>query len=179
MLTQEYEPTLGHHFIKRLQDEGILLQNLTQNIDDLEIKAGVSEEKLLQAHGHSRTAHCIDCNKQADIKEWKELAAKEVPMRCKECEGLIKPDIVFFGEQLPESFFSAPATMKKADLAIIIGTSLQVNPFAYLAQLIPKSAPIVLINRDDVVHRKDLKLWMEGDIQDNVAKLMQAIGWKQ
>jgi|NOAtaT_7_FD_contig_21_858384_length_370_multi_3_in_0_out_0_1 NAD-dependent SIR2 family protein deacetylase len=59
MLTKDYEPTLGHKFIKRLQDEGVLLMNMTQNIDDLEIKAGLKEEKLLQAHGHSRSAHCI------------------------------------------------------------------------------------------------------------------------
>lgn len=50
--------------------------NMTQNIDDLEIMAGVKEDKLLQAHGHSRSAHCIDCRGDADIKAWKEKAAK-------------------------------------------------------------------------------------------------------
>lgn len=59
LLSGNFEPTLGHHFIKKLQDEDILLMNMTQNIDDLEIKAGLKEEKLLQAHGHSRSAHCI------------------------------------------------------------------------------------------------------------------------
>ena len=67
LLTAEYEPTLGHRFIKKLQDEDILLMNMTQNIDDLEIKAGVKEDKLLQAHGHSRSAHCVSCKTQANI----------------------------------------------------------------------------------------------------------------
>lgn len=74
LLTKDFEPTLGHKFIKKLQDEEVLLMNLTQNIDDLEIKAGVHEDKLLQAHGHSRSAHCISCKKEADIDAWKKEA---------------------------------------------------------------------------------------------------------
>lgn len=80
-------------------------------------------------------------------------------MNCK-CGGLVKPDIVFFGEQLPKSFYSAPQIVGKADLAIIIGTSLKVNPFAYLAQIIPPEAPVILINRDDVLGDKNRKLWL-------------------
>lgn len=64
-----------------------------------------------------------------------------------ECGGLTKPDIVFFGEQLPKEFFKAPELVGKCDIAIIIGTSLKVMPFAYLAQIIPAQVPIVLINR--------------------------------
>ena len=45
--------------------------NLTQNIDDLEIKAGIPEDKLIQAHGHSRSAHCIGCKKESSIAKWK------------------------------------------------------------------------------------------------------------
>jgi NAD-dependent SIR2 family protein deacetylase len=60
-LSGEYNPTIGHKFIKKLEDEGILEKNLTQNIDDLESKAGISATKLLQAHGHARSAHCIAC----------------------------------------------------------------------------------------------------------------------
>ena len=62
---------LKHHFIKKLHDQGLLHMNLTQNIDDLEIKAGIPEHKLIQAHGHSRSAHCIGCKKEASIEKWK------------------------------------------------------------------------------------------------------------
>lgn len=135
----------------------------------------MKEEKLLQAHGHSRSAHCIECHKEADIAQWKEKAAKEEADHCA-CGGLVKPDIVFFGEQLPQAFFAAPKIVSKCDLAIIIGTSLKVNPFAYLAQIIPKEVPVVLINREDVLQR-DRKLWLEGDIQENVEKVMKGVGW--
>lgn len=61
LLTGDYTPTLGHKFITRMHEEGMLEINLTQNIDDLEIKAGLPAEKLLQAHGHARSAHCMEC----------------------------------------------------------------------------------------------------------------------
>ena len=72
--------------------------NLTQNIDDLEIKAGIPEDKLIQAHGHSRSAHCIGCKKESSIAKWKQFAAKEEALQCEQCNALVKPDIVFFGE---------------------------------------------------------------------------------
>lgn len=58
----------------------------------------------------------------------------------------------------------------------MIGTSLKVNPFAYLAQIIPSDVPVVLINREDVMDRNN-KLWLEGDIQENIEKIMKAAGW--
>jgi len=71
-------------------------------------------------------------------------------MTC-ECGQYVKPDIVFFGEQLPAKFFAAPQIIEQCDLAIIIGTSLKVMPFAYLAQMIPNNVPVLLINREDVL----------------------------
>ena len=71
LLTAEFQPTAGHHFIKKMNENGMLYMNLTQNIDDLEVKAGLPLEKIIQAHGHSRSAHCVSCNAEADIKLWK------------------------------------------------------------------------------------------------------------
>jgi hypothetical protein len=103
--------------------------NMTQNIDDLEVKAGLPLDKVIQAHGHTREAHCTECKKEQDILKWKELADKEEPMFCSSCEkGIVKPDIIFFGEQLPERFFSAPKLVGEADLVFVIGTSLRVAP---------------------------------------------------
>ena len=59
----------AHHFIKELDDRNQLLLNFTQNIDGLELLAGLSEDKLIQAHGHMRTAHCIDCQKECSFEE--------------------------------------------------------------------------------------------------------------
>ena len=67
-------------------------------------------------------------------------------MKC-ECGGLCKPDIVFFGESLPENFFKNVALLKKADLAFIMGTSLMVAPFNYFAETFLKNVPLVCINK--------------------------------
>ena len=98
-------------------------------------------------------------------------------MKC-ECEGLIKPDIVFFGEQLPKSFQTAPALMKTADLVFIIGTSLAVMPFAYLPFMIDPKVPVVLINNTDSLPQRSDKLWLDGNIEDNVKTIVEKLDWK-
>ena len=65
------QPTFAHHFSKLLEDKGMLLRNYTQNIDTLERVAGVSGEKLVEAHGSFSGAHCIDCKKEHTIDEIK------------------------------------------------------------------------------------------------------------
>ena len=70
----------------------------------MEIKAGLPEEKLTQAHGHYRTAKCIECKIKHSMEEFKKYVEKNEIFKCK-CGGLIKPDIVFFGEALPQDFY--------------------------------------------------------------------------
>ena len=98
-------------------------------------------------------------------------------MKC-ECEGLVKPDIVFFGEQLPKSFHTAPALMQKADLVTIMGTALAVMPFAFLPQLIEKTVPVVLIHNTDSLPQRPDKLWMDGSIEDSVKIIFEKLEWK-
>lgn len=73
-------------------------------------------------------------------------------LKCENCDNLVKPDIVFFGEQLPNDFFKAISTLKQCDLAIVMGTSLTVQPFASLVDLIQEEVPLVLINRENPVY---------------------------
>jgi NAD-dependent deacetylase sirtuin 2 len=140
-----YKPTLAHKLIKALEDSGKLLANFTQNIDGLERIVGVSEDKLIEAHGTFSTATCRSCPLKYDsdyIK--KQIFEDEIP-KCK-CGGIVKPDIVFFGESLPSKFFSRLSDLSDSDLLIIMGTSLQVNPFASLVSRVHKSCPRILVN---------------------------------
>jgi len=122
-------PTLTHSFIKLLHDKGVLLRNYTQNIDGLEVLAGVPEEKIIECHGNFRSACCCDCGKTADIEHVRKSIVEDVtPPYCKSCGGLTKPDIVFFGEDLPGYFHrNIRGDTRAADLLITIGTSLQVS----------------------------------------------------
>lgn len=108
--------------------------------------------------------------------------ADRIP-HCPICTGVIKPDIVFFGEQLPQRFFLHMVDFPMADLLIIIGTSLEVEPFASLSQASRRSVPRVLINRELVGpfawqprHNDVVQL---GDIISGVEILVKALGWTE
>lgn len=72
---------------------------------------------------------------------------------------------MFFGEQLPVQFHEAPGHVKEADLVFIIGTSLAVYPFAFLAHSVPNEVPVILINNDDSLPQRKEKVWLNGDLQ--------------
>jgi NAD+-dependent protein deacetylase sirtuin 2 len=134
-----------------LQDKGLLLRHYTQNIDTLERIAGIEHEKLVEAHGTFYSNHCVDCDEEFSM-EWakKEIFADNVPA-CTKCNGIVKPDIVFFGENLPEKFYVLPhQDFKQCDLLIIMGTSLTVQPFASLVDYVSDHCVRLLINRDKV-----------------------------
>ena len=97
-----FKPTPSHHFIKHLSDKGILLRHYTQNIDGLERKAGVPEEHLIEAHGSFNKARCVShrCRKEYTESWMREMIMKDVVPTCSDCNSLVKPDIVFFGECL-------------------------------------------------------------------------------
>ncbi|CRL06372.1 CLUMA_CG018884, isoform A [Clunio marinus] len=146
-----FKPTPSHYFVKALQDKGLLLRHYTQNIDTLERIAGIDDEKLVEAHGTFYVNHCVDCNEEYSM-EWakKAIFADNVPT-CTKCNGIVKPDIVFFGENLPERFYVLPhRDFKQCDLLIIMGTSLTVQPFASLVDYVSDHCVRLLINRDKV-----------------------------
>lgn len=93
-----FKPTPSHYFVRMLQEKGLLLRHYTQNIDTLERLAGIESDKLVEAHGTFYSNHCVDCSDEYSM-EWakKEIFADNVPA-CKSCNGVVKPDIVFFGE---------------------------------------------------------------------------------
>ncbi|KAL7024376.1 hypothetical protein ACKWTF_013013 [Chironomus riparius] len=146
-----FKPTPSHYFVKILQDKGLLLRHYSQNIDTLERIAGIDDEKLVEAHGTFYTNHCIDCQKEYAMEWMKDEIFKDSVPTCPECNGLVKPDIVFFGENLPERFYVLPhRDFKQCDLLIIMGTSLTVQPFASLVDFVSDNCVRLLINRDKV-----------------------------
>lgn len=146
-----FKPTPCHYFIRLLHEKGLLTRHYTQNIDTLERIAGIPGEALVEAHGTFHTNHCIDCHKDF-TKDWvkEEIFADRVPT-CTICNGLVKPDIVFFGEDLPHRFHTLPQKdFSKCDLLIIMGTSLEVQPFASLVGQANRKCVRLLINREKV-----------------------------
>ncbi|KAK3311000.1 DHS-like NAD/FAD-binding domain-containing protein [Chaetomium strumarium] len=178
-----YRPTVSHVFIALLARKGLLHQLFTQNIDCLERAAGIPPELIIEAHGSFATQRCVECKAPFDDAKMKECVARgEVP-RCEStpgCGGLVKPDIVFFGEALPRLFFERMDMVKEADLLLVMGTSLKVHPFAGLPNTADEEVPRVLFNLERVGSfgtQADDVLVLE-DCDAGVRKLADELGWK-
>lgn len=178
-----YRPTVTHSFISLLNKKGRLLKLFTQNIDCLEREAGVPGDKIVEAHGSFATQRCIECKTEYPGDRMKEMVAKKEVPHCvrKVCNGLVKPDIVFFGEALPESFHRNRSLPASADLAIVMGTSLTVQPFASLPSFVSEETPRVLINLERVggLGSRPDDVLMLGDCDDGVRKFADAMGWRE
>lgn len=175
-----YRPTIAHSFIKLLYDKGLLLKHFTQNIDCLERQAGVPGDQIVEAHGSFAGQHCIECKAAYPDENMKAAVDHgEVPT-CLECKtGYVKPDIVFFGEALPSEFFTNRTLPEAADLCIVMGTSLSVQPFASLPTFCPDGVPRVLINLDRVggMGSRPDDVLLLGDCDAGVRKFAEAVGW--
>ncbi|KAL9468553.1 hypothetical protein ACSS6W_010247 [Trichoderma asperelloides] len=175
----KFQPTVSHAFIALLAQKGLLQMLFTQNIDCLERAAGVPSDKIVEAHGSFATQRCIECKVEfPDDHMRKHVLRGDVP-RCKECKGLVKPDITFFGEALPRAFSEKSHNTVMADLVLIIGTSLTVYPFASLPDMAREKAPRVLFNMEKVGSlgsRVDDVLEL-GSCDNGIRKLAGLLGW--
>lgn len=148
-LTTDAEPNPAHFAIAELDRLGRLDCVITQNIDNLHQKAGVPAEKVFELHGNIRWVTCLNCGQHYPLEQIKARldAGEEVP-DCQSCRGLLKPDIVLFGENLPEKVFEEAARRSSsADLFIVIGSTLIVYPAAYMpVYAVDSGAKLVIIN---------------------------------
>jgi len=127
----EKQPNIVHTELARLEKAGIIKAVLTQNIDLLHQKAG--SDRVLELHGSPSVHRCLSCRKTMAFDEIvKTLDAGRIP-RCPACGGIVKPDIVFFGEPLPaDTLREAEEEALSADLMLVLGSSLTVYPAAGL-----------------------------------------------
>lgn len=201
----KFKPTRFHVFMKLLEQKGYLGKVFTQNIDTLERLAGVSDDKVIEAHGSFAQNHCISCHHEMSVEELKRQmyniseeekdstsppSLKEgqkvgIP-KCKnpKCRvaggGLVKPDIVFFGEGLPEKFFEAwEEDLPQADLVIVAGTSLTVSPFSSLPEMVATKVPRVLFNMEKVgtLGSRSRDVVSLGNCDDGVQGFVELCGW--
>ncbi|XP_077677829.1 NAD-dependent protein deacetylase sirtuin-1 isoform X2 [Eretmochelys imbricata] len=175
----QFQPSLCHKFIALMDKEGKLLRNYTQNIDTLEQVAGI--QRIIQCHGSFATASCLICKYKVDCEAVRGDIFNQVVPRCPRCPpdeplAIMKPEIVFFGENLPEQFHRAMKYDKdEVDLLIVIGSSLKVRPVALIPSSIPHEVPQILINREPLPHLHfDVELL--GDCDVIINELCQRLG---
>lgn len=149
------EPSKSHKILAELEDMKKNIAIITQNIDKLHHKAGSTD--IIEFHGGLDKAECILCNKEYDITRVlnENIYNEDFNYRCS-CGGYIKPNITLFEEDIKELTF-AKKEISRADLVIVIGTSLQVAPFSTLPLDAQLDVPIIIINKDKT-HLDDMNM---------------------
>jgi len=148
-LMADVQPNRAHHAIVELEKMGKLSSVVTQNVDNLHQKAGNSQHLIYELHGNMQRIVCLKCHKRYPM----EIAKQDVPspdfvLSCESCNGILKPDVVLFGEMLPQDVLArATQEARSCDLLIVIGSTLFVYPAAYMPLYAKQSgAKIVIIN---------------------------------
>lgn len=146
---KNYEPGPVHTALKQLEEAGLLDGIATQNIDMLHQKAGSTT--VYEVHGSPIMHHCRRCDNAATFEEicaMLEGRDESFVPRCPQCGGAYKPDITFFGEALPEAAFRGAQSLAiRADVMLVLGTSLTVYPAAGLPSLtLQRGGKVFIVN---------------------------------
>lgn len=168
----DFEPNQGHIILANLEKLGLIKGIITQNIDNLHIRAG--SKKVLEVHGNTRSGSCISCGDQVDLKILTyKISNNEIPPKCKQCEGILRPDVVLFGDKLPEDFNEAWELVSDCELLIVIGSSLTVSPVNYLPQIASK---VIIINLDSTPFDRYADIVIRGKSSSILNEIFNTIG---
>lgn len=145
-------PNPGHAALARMEAAGRLKAVITQNIDGLHQAAG--SRRVIELHGNTRSIACLRCHARFTMEEVYQQLQEEVPPPCRRCGGLLKPEVVFYGEPLPElALAEAAAEIMTCDLLIAIGSSLRVYPAAALPeQAKANGARLIIVNKTSTAY---------------------------
>jgi NAD-dependent deacetylase len=165
-------PNPAHHALARLEAAGRLNTVITQNIDALHQKAGTTE--VIETHGSLRTLSCTQCYHQVESSPYLQPFVEDgqIPA-CPKCGAVLKPDVILFGEQLPQLAWSrAQRAARQCDLMIVAGSSLEVLPVAGLPmQALDRGAHLIIINNTPTY----LNVRADLNFMDDVADIIPVI----
>lgn len=161
----DYEPNVIHKYVAKLESQGKLLGVITQNIDGLHTKAG--SKLVYEIHGSIYRNYCDSCGKKYD----QNAIFNSTGIPSCECGGIIRPDVVLYGETLPEKeFMESLRIIREADLLIVAGTSLTVFPASGMIREF-SGKNLVYINRDRAEDESEFDLVIHDDFQNVFPKL--------
>lgn len=159
------KPNITHKYFKKLEDKGKLKAIVTQNIDGLHTKAG--NKNVYEVHGTIYKNHCVKCHKEYDANYV--FNNKDIP-KCN-CGGIVKPDVVLYGEALPEKdYIGGLSAISKADMLIVCGSSLTVYPAAGMIDSF-KGKYLVIINNSKTSYDDKANLVINNKLKEVFSKL--------
>lgn len=172
------EPNEAHRALAELERRGLVSAVVTQNIDLLHTRAG--SENVVEVHGSIRTASCLDCGQvyplAAPAKQGAPPPVSTFLPRC-ECGGILKPDVVFFGELLPqEAIDRAYELARSAALMLVVGSALEVHPVADLPlETLRSGGSLAIVNRGETTLDGRAELKIDGSAGETLSAVLAEV----
>jgi NAD-dependent deacetylase len=175
MLT-EAEPNAAHRALAELERRGLVRAVITQNIDLLHERAGSRE--VVEVHGSIRTSTCLACDASYQLAEVVALLESADVPACEQCGAVLKPDVVFFGELLPQAKIDrAYALAREAALMVVVGSTLEVWPVAELPlETLRAGGTLAIVNVGPTALDDRAEVRIEGSAGRNLAAVADALG---
>lgn len=166
-------PNRGHRAVDALVRRGKVSAIITQNIDGLHQASGIPDDKVIELHGNTTYATCLDCGDRYEIEDLRIAFERDgFAPRCNRCRGFVKTATISFGQTMPEEAMRrAQIETRAADLLIVLGSSLVVYPAAGFPEMAKRNgAALVIVNREPtgLDHIADLVL------HDSIGDIMGA-----
>ncbi|OXM60310.1 SIR2 family NAD-dependent protein deacylase [Amycolatopsis vastitatis] len=172
------EPNAAHRALAELDGAGVAVRVLTQNVDGLHQRAGLAARKVLELHGTMHTTRCTRCPARFPTPEvLARVEAGDDDPACPRCGGILKLDVVLFGQMLDGEVIGHARNIAAASgLFLAIGSSLQVEPAASLCTVaVQARATLVIVNRDPTPYDEDADFVLRDDIEAVVPELCAAV----
>lgn len=175
-LIVDAQPNPAHYALAKLEQQGVIQTLITQNIDMLHSRAGA--RNLLEVHGHMRSATCVKCaQSQPTAGLLEAFVEKGAIPHCPRCGGVLKPDIILMGEQLPRKVFDeAERAARQCDVMLIAGSSLTVSPVSELPLLALNSgARLIMVNYQETHLDHYASVAMHSNVAEALPRLVDLI----
>jgi NAD-dependent protein deacetylase/lipoamidase len=172
---QKAEPNAGHRALAKLVEQGKMSAIITQNVDGLHQRSGVPESKIIELHGNSTYASCLDCGHRYELEPIKKaFVGKGALPICEKCDGIVKTATISFGQSIPEiQMARAQDETMGCDLFIVLGSSLVVYPAAAFPRVAKrKGANLVIVNRDPTDQDDDADLVVHAEIGATMSRVV-------
>jgi NAD-dependent deacetylase len=169
------KPNPAHMALAELEHLGHLKVVITQNIDDLHQRAG--SRRVLELHGHLREATCVRCYKKISVDPAVEELIQNGQVPHCECGGVMKPDVILFGEQLPIRVLNqAMEEARTCDLILVAGSSLEVTPAADIPFLaVDSGAKAIMVNLEPTAFDTHADVVIRGDVAQILPRLVDTV----
>jgi NAD-dependent deacetylase len=168
-------PNPAHIALANLEEMGYLKAVITQNIDNLHQRAG--SRRVLELHGHLRQATCIRCYQQVPVDPALEQTIRDGKVPHCRCGGVLKPNVILFGEQLPITVLNqAMDEARRCDLMIVAGSSLEVTPAADIPFLaVDNGAQSIIVNFQPTAFDARADVVIHGDVAEVLPRFVEAV----